>query len=254
MSKTTAVAIITVMLGFVFILLMIGRADAPEMAPIVDPICAPGYELVGEGCISTKEACEIQGDNYYFDEEQRRCLVAQEQACTMDAKICPDGGSVGRTGPNCEFSACPMPGATSATVTTFLGGSATAMNVTLQPKEVVSDSRCPEGVQCIWAGTVEVRTVMATQVSHGEQTVTLGVPVRFGEFSVTLTDVTPYPKQATGIAESSYRFTYKIEKGDAACAPGTERVGEGCMPLKDACEIRGDNFYFDAAKQECLAR
>ena len=28
-------------------------------------------------------------------------------ACTMEAKLCPDGSYVGRTGPNCEFSACP---------------------------------------------------------------------------------------------------------------------------------------------------
>ena len=28
-------------------------------------------------------------------------------ACTMDAKICPDGTAVGRTGPNCEFAPCP---------------------------------------------------------------------------------------------------------------------------------------------------
>ncbi len=28
-------------------------------------------------------------------------------ACTMEAKICPDGSAVGRTGPNCEFAACP---------------------------------------------------------------------------------------------------------------------------------------------------
>lgn len=28
-------------------------------------------------------------------------------SCTMDAKICPDGSSVGRTGPNCEFAPCP---------------------------------------------------------------------------------------------------------------------------------------------------
>jgi hypothetical protein len=27
--------------------------------------------------------------------------------CTMDAKICPDGSSVSRSGPNCEFKACP---------------------------------------------------------------------------------------------------------------------------------------------------
>ena len=29
-------------------------------------------------------------------------------ACTMEAKLCPDGSSVGRQGPNCEFSACPV--------------------------------------------------------------------------------------------------------------------------------------------------
>ena len=28
-------------------------------------------------------------------------------ACTKEAKQCPDGSYVGRTGPNCEFTACP---------------------------------------------------------------------------------------------------------------------------------------------------
>lgn len=28
--------------------------------------------------------------------------------CTMDAKLCPDGSYVGRSGPNCEFR-CPIP-------------------------------------------------------------------------------------------------------------------------------------------------
>jgi hypothetical protein len=30
------------------------------------------------------------------------------RACTMEAKLCPDGSAVGRTGPNCEFAECPM--------------------------------------------------------------------------------------------------------------------------------------------------
>lgn len=30
-------------------------------------------------------------------------------ACTLEAKICPDGSSVGRSGPNCEFAPCPTP-------------------------------------------------------------------------------------------------------------------------------------------------
>ena len=28
--------------------------------------------------------------------------------CTQDAKLCPDGSYVGRTGPNCEFAVCPQ--------------------------------------------------------------------------------------------------------------------------------------------------
>lgn len=34
-------------------------------------------------------------------------LSSSSVACTMEAKICPDGSSVGRVGPNCEFSPCP---------------------------------------------------------------------------------------------------------------------------------------------------
>ncbi len=28
-------------------------------------------------------------------------------SCTMEAKLCPDGSAVGRSGPQCEFAACP---------------------------------------------------------------------------------------------------------------------------------------------------
>lgn len=28
--------------------------------------------------------------------------------CTQEARLCPDGSYVGRTGPNCEFTACPV--------------------------------------------------------------------------------------------------------------------------------------------------
>jgi hypothetical protein len=31
------------------------------------------------------------------------------QACTQEAKVCPDGTAVGRTGPNCSFAVCPPP-------------------------------------------------------------------------------------------------------------------------------------------------
>lgn len=33
--------------------------------------------------------------------------VVEEVGCTMEAKICPDGSAVGRSGPKCEFAPCP---------------------------------------------------------------------------------------------------------------------------------------------------
>ena len=40
----------------------------------------------------------------------------QQMACTMDAKICPDGTAVGRGGPACEFSPCLPPNAEDKTI------------------------------------------------------------------------------------------------------------------------------------------
>lgn len=33
----------------------------------------------------------------------------EPMACTKEAKLCPDGSTVGRTAPNCEFAKCPEP-------------------------------------------------------------------------------------------------------------------------------------------------
>lgn len=37
-----------------------------------------------------------------------KTTIPEGKACTMEAKLCPDGSYVGRTGPNCEFAACPQ--------------------------------------------------------------------------------------------------------------------------------------------------
>lgn len=43
-------------------------------------------------------------------------------ACTMDAKLCPDGSYVGRQGPNCEFTPCPGENSSSNTNDTTSDG------------------------------------------------------------------------------------------------------------------------------------
>lgn len=49
-------------------------------------------------------------------------LAPHEVACTMEAKLCPDGSAVGRTGPNCEFSECPNANADQSTNTPQVPG------------------------------------------------------------------------------------------------------------------------------------
>jgi len=44
----------------------------------------------------------VGGTGYYLIKQS-----SKQTACTLEAKICPDGSSIGRTGPNCEFAACP---------------------------------------------------------------------------------------------------------------------------------------------------
>lgn len=135
--------------------------------------------------------------------------------CNSDAMLCPDGSSVGRSGPRCEFAPCPAATATTSTVTTYLGGTATGLGVSVNPTKVVSDSRCPAGVACIWAGTVEVQTVLTTPVSHGEHVLSLGKPQPFKDYTVTLTAVSP-EKGEDAITDSSYRLTYTIVKNESA--------------------------------------
>ena len=49
------------------------------------------------------------GSFLYRNTVERPGITAAQRACTMEAKICPDGTSVGRTGPACEFAACAPP-------------------------------------------------------------------------------------------------------------------------------------------------
>jgi len=54
----------------------------------------------GNGSIDCEK---IRGLGYPQDVLEGYCDIA----CTQEAKLCPDGSAVGRTGPNCEFAPCP---------------------------------------------------------------------------------------------------------------------------------------------------
>src|SRR3990172_3670933 len=76
--------------------------------------------------------------------------------CTQEAKLCPDGSYVGRTGPNCEFTTCPnevaQPIPTTGDVVLGVGQKGKVDDLNITVNSFVSDSRCPMDVQCIWEG------------------------------------------------------------------------------------------------------
>lgn len=45
----------------------------------------------------------------YRNTVERPGITAATPACTMEAKVCPDGTSVGRSGPSCAFAPCLPP-------------------------------------------------------------------------------------------------------------------------------------------------
>jgi len=58
----------------------------------------------------------IVGAGAYWYLNARMTIPAQpiSKACTMEAKLCPDGSYVGRMGPDCAFAACPTSGVVAA--------------------------------------------------------------------------------------------------------------------------------------------
>jgi len=64
------------------------------------------------GCDKDVHGC-IGSAGYSWCEAKQKCIRIWEEncttstACTEEAKLCPDGSAVGRTGPNCEFAPCP---------------------------------------------------------------------------------------------------------------------------------------------------
>ena len=134
--------------------------------------------------------------------------------CAQDAMQCPDGSYVGRTGPKCEFI-CPSDKPTtpqSKIVEVSIGKSAAALDVAVLPLEVLEDSRCPKGVECVWAGTVRLKARLTSGLGASTTEFTLGTPVTTEAEKVTLIEVRPAPTAGVTITPATYVFVFKIEK------------------------------------------
>jgi hypothetical protein len=98
-----------------------------------------------------------------------------------------------------------------------VGRSATVAGegLTVSFQGVPSDSRCPTGVQCVWAGNAVVQVVLSKDgKALGAELNTNQAPtsVDYLNYNVALVSLAPYPSSGGSISQSQYRATFVVTK------------------------------------------
>jgi hypothetical protein len=127
-------------------------------------------------------------------------------------KTSPQGPSTNATSTP-STSTAPNPNVVSyGQVTLRLGESARFADLTVTPLSVTEDSRCPQGVQCVWAGTVRVNVRIVSGMGTSTQIIELGKSVTTEAEEVSLIGVTPVPVSGSTIASADYRIVFLVAK------------------------------------------
>ncbi len=108
-------------------------------------------------------------------------------------------------------------------VTLKLGEVANFRGISIRPLAVTEDSRCPQDVQCIWAGTVklEVESDLDTTGKRTD-TINLGTTHTIDTFAVSLLSVNPTPIAGSEIADAEYKFTIQVNQSGDSGEDSTE--------------------------------
>lgn len=78
------------------------------------------------------------------------------------------------------------------------------------PRDMVEDSRCPQGVQCIWAGRVRLKIALVEGGNSSEAVLTMNEPLMTSGGTLMLVATSPYPSTTAKYARSAYRFTFRL--------------------------------------------
>lgn len=194
------------------------------------------YTVVGVGALIAIAIAVWFGVPEWQLYENPQSHTEAQPICASDTMKCDDGTIVHRVGPSCSFAPCsnetttgegkdtnkkdtaqpPSPSekesVTTATVTTGIGQEINALDITLTPLSVTEDSRCPSGTECIWAGTVRVKTKVTSVRGTTTIDMQLNTPITTESETITLKDVSPSPVAKETIKTADYRFVFDISK------------------------------------------
>ena len=91
----------------------------------------------------------------------------------------------------------------------------TGEGLTVSFEAVPSDSRCPTGVQCVWAGNAVVQVVLSKDGKAFGAELNTNLDPRTGtylDYQIELVALNPYPTSKGPIGQSQYRATFVVRK------------------------------------------
>ena len=94
-----------------------------------------------------------------------------------------------------------------------IGQTVTIGGPRVTPLALVEDSRCPQGVQCVWAGQVRITARVTTGAGAQVLELTTGKPVRIADGTLVLAGVLPAKRKNTAPAPGDYRFGFRFDGG-----------------------------------------
>ncbi len=100
---------------------------------------------------------------------------------------------------------------------TYVGEAFNFSGKTIRFKEVVTDSRCPSDVTCVWAGEAKIlieifkngNLVGEEIISTRSQNFSLSKFFK-GDFSINAIELLPYPKTSRQIKALDYQLQFKV--------------------------------------------
>ena len=82
--------------------------------------------------------------------------------------------------------------------------------IVVTPRQIIEDSRCAKGVQCVWAGRLIVQTRIDGAGWRDTANITLGETYGTHGRVIALTDAYPDKDSGKEITPEAYRFRYEL--------------------------------------------
>lgn len=81
---------------------------------------------------------------------------------------------------------------------------------------VVEDSRCPVGVDCVWAGNAQIKVIATDERGQSKEMIintTMGPQGdQFAGYAINLVSLTPQPTSKGKAPDSRYRATFTVAR------------------------------------------